>query len=60
MRGYARVLMPTCWRDVVGLVAPGTVERGVQPGDGQVVQEGAGGCLAMYGTSGAYCSQVRS
>ncbi|KAI8476280.1 MAG: hypothetical protein J3K34DRAFT_512062 [Monoraphidium minutum] len=40
VRGYARILMPTCWRDVQGLVAPGSVERAVAPGDGQVVQEG--------------------
>ncbi|KIZ04708.1 FAD dependent oxidoreductase [Monoraphidium neglectum] len=40
VRGYARVLTPTCWRDVVGLVAPGSAERAIKPGDGQVVQEG--------------------
>ncbi|GBF96757.1 oxidoreductase [Raphidocelis subcapitata] len=40
VRGYARVLTPTCWRDVVGLVAPGRVERQLAPGDGAVVQEG--------------------
>lgn len=40
VRGYARILAPTCWRDVVGLVVPGRVEEGIEPGDGQVVQEG--------------------
>jgi hypothetical protein len=51
LRGYARVLAPTCARDAVGLFAPGSVERGILPGDGAVVQEGARAarCLLMRG-----------